>query len=136
MAVLGSTALCLGISKSRAVFAVVTAIPLFVLVAWLRAPTLSLGMLALGGGGITVLTFHAARGSKIDAQNLWIAVAMPIFIIVTGCVNTGIAHLTPHIYDSTLNALEYGVSAAFYHWALARPLLFAIVSGIYFALPM
>lgn len=83
-----------------------------------------------------MLTYHAARGSQPDLHNVRIAAAIPMFVILGAAVNSGIAHLTPHLYDSVLLRLDFGVSSTLYHWALEHPSRFILVDNIYCALPL
>jgi hypothetical protein len=134
-AVFSSAVLCVSLGKSRAALVAAVAIPLFGLAVWLRVPTLSAGMLTLGCGGVAVLTFNAVRGSKMDQQNLRIAVALPLFIVLSAFVNTQIAHFTPQIYDAALLKADFGVSAAVRRWTAACRLRLVISAAFYVALP-
>jgi hypothetical protein len=135
-AVLGSAVFCLRTEIARGVFIVVAALPLFALISWLRGPTLSTATLALGFGGMIVLTYCAARGNRVDRLNLRIAVGLAIFVCLTGIVNYGIARLIPSRFDALLLKLDCGVGMTLYHWTLRSPVRITVVGALYLALPL
>lgn len=134
-AICGSAVLCACLGKSHAGFGVAVAIPLFGLALWFQVPTRNAGLLAIGCGGVIVLTFGAIRGSRIEKENLRIAATLPLFVVLVAFVNSQIAHLTPHTFDALLLKSDFGVGAAVRRWTLAHPLLLVASDGFYVALP-
>jgi hypothetical protein len=45
-------------------------------------------------------------------QNLRIALALPLFVVLSAFVNDQITHFTPRLYDAALLRADFGVSAA------------------------
>lgn len=103
---------------------------------FLRTPILTSALLALGCGGISVLTYSTIRGGRADRQNLRIGTALPIFVLFTAFANSEIVHFTPHLYDDLLLKTDFGVGAALRAWTLQHPGLPWIVGLCYEALPL
>lgn len=135
-AVFGGAVLCVRFEKMRATFVTAIAIPLFGLAVWMRIPPLSAGLLALGCGGVAVLTYHAILGSQVDQQNLRIAALLPMFVVLVAHISVQITLFTPHLYDAELLKFDCGISAAVRRWTLAGPLRLAAIDGFYEALPV
>jgi hypothetical protein len=135
-AVFGGAVLCAANSRWHDAWTAVIAIPFFCLGVLLRMPILSAALLALGCGGVLLLTYRTIRGSRIDRQNLRIGAALPMFVIFIAIANAEIVRFTPHVQDALLLKTDFGISAALRRWTLTYPVLPVIVGVCYEALPL
>jgi hypothetical protein len=135
-AVFGGAVLCAAIDPSRIPSMTAIAAPLFALGMWLHLPLESAAMLALGCGGVLLMTWYTIRGSRTDRGNLRIGAALPLFVIFTALALSQVTRLTPHTYDAWLLQTDFGVSAAVRNWALDHPWLMTATGFLYCALPL
>jgi hypothetical protein len=135
-AVAGGAVLCVANDRSSIAPISVIAAPFLGLGVLLRMPIFSAVLLALGCGGVLLMTYRTIRGSQIDRQNLRIGAALPMFVILAAYANGQIVPFTPHLYDALLLKCDFGVSAALRRWTSACPLLPATVGVCYEALPL
>jgi|GEM_PF-7135336 len=134
--VAGNFIFCASLGKLRAVSAALVAFLLFGAVACMGISSIITALLAIGFGGLTVTIYYAARGSREDLYHLEIGFALIAFVLLESITLVRIPMLCPKTYDYLLAQMDFGVSAALYHWTKANELRMAAVICIYYCLPL
>jgi hypothetical protein len=93
---------------------------------------------ALAGGGVLIAIHLCARASYRDQDwnNLKVAAAMPVAVMVMGFAVKWVSSLTRSTYDALLLRYDFGISAAIRVWTLSMPVVYEAVLHAYDAPPM
>lgn len=135
-AVFGGAVLCIADSRKGIGLMILLSLPFFGVGLLLRMHVPSSTLLALGCGGILLLTWRTIKESKTARQNLRIGAALPMFVVLTAFANGEIVHFTPRVYDALLLKTDFGISAAVRSFTLAHHWLAVAIGVCYEALPM
>ena len=135
-AVFGAAVLCVFDSRKGIAVTILLAAPFLGFGLFLRMHLLSATLLALGCGGVLLLTWRTIQGSKAARENLRIGAGLPMFVLITAFANGEIVQFTPRIYDSLLLKADFGTSAALRSWVSAHSLIARTVGISYEALPL
>lgn len=92
----------------------------------------------MAGGAVLIARhfYSVVWHGQPDEGNLIIAVAMPVFCLLSGAALAWVNRITPVLYDRQLAQWDFGVAPAIRAWALARWWVIDPINVSYRALPL
>lgn len=99
--------------------------------------TVSFASSVFGGAVLVIQHFYVVvyRGGK-NENRLQVALAIPIFLILSELVHEGVEVLTPRTYDDWLMRWDFGVERAVRSWSSGVPWVWYPTTWCYYCLPL